>query len=216
MRVCRIEISGLREIKEGTLNLAQHTVLVGSNNAGKSTILEGLMLALQPWRRTASLSEYLFFGGRPTPEARIQVKVTLTGFPTNDPSEYPEWFNTNTGCALPLYWNETNSTLSPDEKNGTLAVTLGWVARYDPDTGEIETKRYFVDGEGDPFLHEGTEVPARLLRELKVLHVPPERTLSPFAGRSGPLYRYLRELDAVPVSSDKGPKESPAGAQAYT
>ncbi len=207
MRVCRVEIEGLRGVKEGVVDLGQHTVLVGPNNCGKSTILEALMLALQP--STRSLSEYLFFGGRPTPAARVRVQVTLTGFPTNDPSDYPEWFNTSTGGALPLYWNEERGTLSPDdEEDGSLAVTIAWAARYDHETGEIETKRYFVDGEGDPFLHEVVEVPPRLLRNLSVLYVSPEHTLSPFARRSGPLSRYLRQVDALPVSVLSGLREA--------
>jgi predicted ATP-dependent endonuclease of OLD family len=45
MRICRIRISNFRGIREATLLLPTHAVLIGDNNTGKTTILEALDLA---------------------------------------------------------------------------------------------------------------------------------------------------------------------------
>lgn len=66
MQVDRIEIHNFRGIKEATLDLVQHAVLLGDNNTGKTTVLEALDLALGPDRlnRTPPVDEHDFFLGR--------------------------------------------------------------------------------------------------------------------------------------------------------
>lgn len=44
MRIVRLKIENFRGIKQAELILAHHTVLVGDNNIGKSTILEAIDL----------------------------------------------------------------------------------------------------------------------------------------------------------------------------
>ena len=47
----RIKIKNLKGIKEGELDLFPLTILLGSNNSGKTTILEALFLASNPFRK---------------------------------------------------------------------------------------------------------------------------------------------------------------------
>lgn len=46
-----VKIKNFRGIREGEINLAPLTILLGANNSGKTTILEALFLAPNPFRR---------------------------------------------------------------------------------------------------------------------------------------------------------------------
>ncbi|MGY8575360.1 AAA family ATPase, partial [Paracidovorax citrulli] len=71
MQVARIEIHNFRGIREATLDLVQHAVLLGDNNTGKTTVLEAMDLVLGPDRlnRTPPVDEHDFFLGRYLPES---------------------------------------------------------------------------------------------------------------------------------------------------
>ena len=65
MRVVLIRIKNFRGIKQATIMLPKHGVLIGDNNVGKTTILEALDLALGPDRinRQPVIDEHDFFKG---------------------------------------------------------------------------------------------------------------------------------------------------------
>ena len=48
--ITKLSIKNFRGIGEGELELAPLTILLGGNNSGKSTILEALFLAPNPFR----------------------------------------------------------------------------------------------------------------------------------------------------------------------
>jgi putative ATP-dependent endonuclease of the OLD family len=48
MRIARVKIGNFRGISEAEIPFSGHTVLVGDNNSGKSTVLEALDLVLGP------------------------------------------------------------------------------------------------------------------------------------------------------------------------
>ena len=66
MRACRVKISDFRGVKDATIMLPHHAVLIGDNNTGKTTLLESLDLALGPDRlnRTPPIDEHDFYEGR--------------------------------------------------------------------------------------------------------------------------------------------------------
>lgn len=66
MRACRVKISCFRGIKAATIKLPTHTVIIGDNNTGKTTILEALDLTLGPDRlnRIPPIDEHDFHQGR--------------------------------------------------------------------------------------------------------------------------------------------------------
>jgi predicted ATP-dependent endonuclease of OLD family len=49
--ITNLRLTNFRGIKEGELELAPLTILLGGNNSAKSTILEALFLAPNPFRR---------------------------------------------------------------------------------------------------------------------------------------------------------------------
>ena len=65
MKIRRIKVSNFRGIKSAEICLDGHTVLIGDNNAGKSTILEAIDLVLGPDRlsRTPVIDEHDFYNG---------------------------------------------------------------------------------------------------------------------------------------------------------
>ena len=66
MKVQRLSLQNYRGIREGTVIFDGHSLLVGSNSVGKSTICEALDLVLGPERmfRRPVIDEFDFFGAR--------------------------------------------------------------------------------------------------------------------------------------------------------
>ena len=64
MRVRRLSIKNFRDAAEGTIDFLGHTLLVGGNNSGKSTVCEALDLFLGPERlyRRPIVDEHDFGG----------------------------------------------------------------------------------------------------------------------------------------------------------
>lgn len=83
MRVRRITITNFRGIKTGQVVLDGHTLLVGGNSIGKTTVCEALDLVLGPERlfRRPVIDEYDFFAadylGEDGSAPEIQVEVVL-------------------------------------------------------------------------------------------------------------------------------------------
>ena len=62
MRVSKLKIENFRGIKKASLEFTGHTLLIGGNNVGKSTVCEALDLVLGPDRlnRSPPVEEYDF------------------------------------------------------------------------------------------------------------------------------------------------------------
>ena len=84
MQVRRLNINNFRGISRGQVDFQGHTLLVGGNNIGKSTICEALDLTLGPERlfRRPVIDEHDFHGGHYLSETNepveIVVRVVLT------------------------------------------------------------------------------------------------------------------------------------------
>jgi putative ATP-dependent endonuclease of OLD family len=66
MRIAKVKIANFRGIAQAELQFSGHTVLVGDNNSGKSTVLEAIDLVLGPDRlsRISPIDEHDFYAGR--------------------------------------------------------------------------------------------------------------------------------------------------------
>lgn len=194
MYVSRLRIEGFRGIRTGVIEFGKHSVLVGANNSGKTTVIEALALIFGRDRLIQRLTEHDFYQSAPDEVARIVCIATVTGFLSNDPSQHPTWFNSERGVEKWLDPKSKKLNASRDETHTELAVQIGFAARFDIDEIEVETFRFFVDDEatlGDPFSENSNlrTVYTRSLRELGFFLVPASRTWDRWISFSSELFR---------------------------
>ncbi len=56
MRICQVELRNFRGIRQGTVALPNHALVLGANNAGESTITEALALLFARERTVRPIS----------------------------------------------------------------------------------------------------------------------------------------------------------------
>ncbi|MDV4169687.1 ATP-dependent nuclease [Rhodovulum sp. FJ3] len=208
MHVHRLKISGLRGIESADISFGKHSVLVGPNNNGKTTIVEALALLLGRDRLVRRLTEHDFHKSRPIEASRILIIATVTGFPENDPQHSPSWFAMGRG-GVEKWLNPNTGSLaaSADDQHTELSVQIAFSARFDLQELEAETVRFFVDDEatlGDPF-HEDTVVTpisSKTLQELGFFMVPASRTWDKWISFTSELFRRLvATLGGLPATA---------------
>ncbi len=191
MRIRRVRVFGFRGVNETDLRLQRATALVGPNGCGKSTIVDAISLALGRPKMVRPLTEHDFTGSSPEPAARVRVLVTLVAFPTEDPTDHEQWFRI--GRAVAKWIDATGAEHTSPVDGAELCVTIGFAARFDHDTLEIETLRYFHDDDAmiDPFADEGSveQVPQKLIAEIGYFVLPARRTWDAVASFNSELFR---------------------------
>lgn len=151
MRVARLSITRFRSIKQATILFDGHTLMVGMNNVGKSTICEALDLVLGPDRlnKFPPVEEYDFYNaeyleadGETAIPAHVEVVLTdLT----------PEVERT---CPTHIeFWHTKEKRLlvdgEVDQANPPLVTTclrIETVAQYNKEDDEFEANTYFSHG----------------------------------------------------------------------
>lgn len=201
MRIAQLNLSGFRGIRSGCITLPEHGALLGANNVGKTAVTEALAFLFGRERVALQLSDWDFFSGQPRPDTRFTIMCTLTDFASDDPSQHSDWFATES-AAQPVWWHESEGkvTFELDQPTGAkLAVQVALCARYDEENCEIETKRYFYYGPGDPFSDGCNIVSHARLQELGVFILPGNRQWDKLLGfGSSSFMKLLRQSDAIP------------------
>ncbi len=205
MQIASLEIENFRGISAGTVNFSKHTVLIGPNNCGKTTVIEALALLFGRDRMIRSLTEHDFYGSNPDAIARIKLVATVIGFEGDDPSQHLDWFRDDRGIVK--WWNPKTKKVEPErsEPECKLACQIAFAARFDRPSLEVETIRYFYDDDemGDVFNDElSTTFPARLIREVGFFLVPATRTWDRMVSFGSELFR------RVVAASNGQPSES--------
>lgn len=153
MKVVRLSIENFRGIKSTELHFDGHTLLVASNNVGKSTICEALDLVLGPDRlnRFPPIDEFDFYNacyltpaqheGEPSVLTKLKIEVVLI-----EPSE-----EVLIKCGGHLeFWHVAEKRLL-GEGEAALAnppvsvpcLRLKTVGEYDPEEDEFVAKTFF-------------------------------------------------------------------------
>ena len=204
MKVVLLTIENFRGIRFGTIQFRDHTVLIGPNNSGKTTILEALALVLGRDRLVRTLTEHDFFGSNPRPADRIKITATLAGFEPEDFTEHTEWFRDGRG--VPFWFDGRTGEVLPEKTDDgqQLACQIMFAARFDRESLEVETARYFDDGgENDVFAEESyVNVPAKLIRDIGFFLVPASRSWDRMLSFSSELFkRVVRSTDGLPAET---------------
>lgn len=180
MRVSRLSIENFRGIADAVLHFSGHTLLIGGNNVGKSTICEALDLVLGPDRlnRTPPVEEfdfrnanYLADDGETIVPLRIEaVLVDLTD-------------DIKTLCAANLeFWHTTEKRLltegeiaAADDPNVELCLRLVTVGRYDIDEDQFVARTIYGRTNEEPD-EEPKAIPTRVKRAIGFLYLRTIRT----------------------------------------
>ncbi|WP_321855487.1 ATP-dependent nuclease [Paraburkholderia tropica] len=180
MRVSRLQIENFRGIKKAELHFSGHTLLIGGNNVGKSTICEALDLVLGPDRlsRTPPVEEFDFRnagylnedGETPVP---IRIEAVLTDL-TDDIKKL---------CAANLeFWHKADKHLlgegeigDADDPNVELCLRLITVAQYDIEEDQFFAKTIYGRNDDDDGA-DPRSIPTKVKRAIGFLYLRTIRT----------------------------------------
>ncbi len=203
MRVLALDICGFRGIQSSRLLFPSQVALVGPNGSGKSTIVDALSLVMGRQRLVRDLTEHDFTGSSPAPQDRIRIVVTLGAFSSNQPSDSPQWFRHDR--AVERWWSPTASSTHAQRTSeaSELCVQIGFAARFDRETLEVEQFRYFHDEDDlvDPFLEDAVRhCPYKLVQEAGFFVLPARRTWPATLSFGSELFRkVVTTLGGVPA-----------------
>lgn len=224
MYLARLRIQGFRGIREADLVFGTHTVLIGPNSSGKTTVTEALALLFGRDKLIRELTEHDFFGSNPQAADRIRIVATLSGFEGNDPDRHSAWFREDR--AVPKWLNPADGVLHAAHGAGyALACQIGFSARFDRDELTVETIRYYHDNDemGDVFDPDVVRrVQSSVIKELGFFLVPANRTWDRALSFGSELFRRVvaaiggRPAQAVIIERDRlrrpeAPLEQDAG-----
>jgi putative ATP-dependent endonuclease of the OLD family len=206
LRVSDLRIENFRGIRNGSVRFKKHTMLVGPNNAGKTTIIEALALLLGRDRLVRELTEHDFYGSDPAPKDRIKLIATITDFEENDPDAHSDWFRDNR--AVPKWLDDETGAVHAARHSSALKLCcqIGFQAFFDREALTVETSRYFHDDEIaiDPFADDGVlvGVPTPLLRDVGFYLVRSSRTWEGALSFGSDLFRrVVRVADGQPAAA---------------
>jgi putative ATP-dependent endonuclease of OLD family len=157
MKVVRLTIANFRAIKRAEIHFEGHTLLVGMNNVGKSTVCEALELALgrDRLRRFPPVEEFDFYNSRyldrsvdPAVPVAIEIEVVLADL-------HQELANK---CFDHLErWHRTEKRVLAegeidlaDNANVCECLRIKTIANYDLEEDEFEAKSVFCNGAMQP------------------------------------------------------------------
>lgn len=178
MQIATLKIKNFRGIRDGFIRFPRHSMLVGGNNSGKSTIIEALTLLFGRDRLVRELTEHDFYGSDPQPADRIELVATITGYPGDDPDQNADWFRD--GRAVPKWFDERTGLVHPARTDPAwrLCCQIGCQAYFDRDSLSVDMARYFLDHEHpiDPFVDDApVSVPNKLIQQLGLFVVRSNR-----------------------------------------
>lgn len=149
MRIRRVAIENFRGVSSGVVDLPGHTLLVGDNNAGKSTMCEALELALGTERlfRRPIVDEHDFHNGEYLHDGKpvvIRIEVILLGLPEETQrklfSKTRPWSESKGGF-VDVQGVKPSDLDGDDIERALPVVFMGW---YDRKLDDFDARTYFA------------------------------------------------------------------------
>lgn len=152
MQVSHVSIKNFRGIKEASIYLSKHCVLIGDNNTGKTTVIEAIDLVLGPDRlyRTPVIDEHDFYLGEYCQDntlidgsinyPKVEIVVTVTDLTEEQKARFGNY---------PEYWciNKKQLVEKLDEvdlPSKVEALRFAFIGEYDPEEDDFKGKTYFA------------------------------------------------------------------------
>lgn len=185
MKVVRLAIANFRGIKSAELLFDGHTLMVGTNNVGKSTICEALDLVLGPDRlnRFPPIDEFDFYNaiylapstveGETPQSVPLRIEAVVI--------ELCEEINNKCGGNVEFWHLKDQRILGPGELEAANppdvvpCLRIETLGKYDPDEDEFTAKTYFSHSP-DAIPGELTPVPKPIKRLFGFLYLRTLRT----------------------------------------
>ncbi len=149
MQIRRLKIRNYRGVAEGSVTFAGHSLLVGGNNIGKSTVCEALELLLGPERlgRRPVVDEHDFHAGRYLDDKKASVDIRLDAVLIDLSDEGQRRFRphlrrwNNKTCT---FIDETADGLAVADAHDTLwALPIVFLGRYSRDDDDFIGNTFF-------------------------------------------------------------------------
>lgn len=185
MKVVRLSIANFRGIKSAELMFNGHTLLVGTNNVGKSTLCEALDLVLGPDRlnRFPPVDEFDFYnaaymtpsGGEGEEAESIPLRIEAVLIELSD--------EINNKCGGNVeFWHLTEQRVlgtgegvAANPPDVVPCLRIETIGKYDPDEDEFVAKTFFSHSPDAP-AGELTTVPKPIKRLFGFLYLRALRT----------------------------------------
>lgn len=180
MKVSLLKINNFRCIKSAELFLEEHTLLVGKNNVGKSTICEALDLLLGPERlsRTSPIDEYDFYNGKYLNDEGEPIQIFIEAV-LIDLSEKAK----NTFGGHLEFWHKGEKRVlelgeidAVDATDVEPCLRLQLKGQYDSEEDEFWAKTFYSRSPGEEDEGDLTEVYRSAKREIGFLYLRAIRT----------------------------------------
>lgn len=167
MRIRRLKIKNFRSVVSGEILFDEHTILIGNNSVGKSTVCEALDLLLGPDRlsRANAINEHDFHQRTYLNEKGDPIKIELEVVLTNLTSDLEKKYRANRE-----YWDTQNKKLldeenkpeDADDRHVIPALRITFEGSYDKEEDEFTAQTYFSSPPP-----EEDEIPTRVSRASK-------------------------------------------------
>lgn len=149
MRVRLLEIDNFRGIAKGRVVFQQHTLLVGGNNIGKSTVCEALELVLGPERlyRHPVIDEHDFSNGTYLGDEgglrEIRVRAVLTDLSDEQLRRFHQHMRRWDDEELSFIDEEQDGLQAADGDGTVWALPIIFVGRYDREEDDFIGETFF-------------------------------------------------------------------------
>lgn len=149
MRVRTLEIENFRGVVFGRVEFQQHTLLVGGNNIGKSTVCEALELVLGPERlyRRPVIDEHDFchgdYIGKDGSSCDIRIRAVLTTLSDEQQRRFFQHLRRWDDTTLAFIDEEPDGIESADGEGAVWALPVIFIGRYDREEDDFIGDTFF-------------------------------------------------------------------------